>query len=69
MATSSNVRYQILQGVIEPAIDDAAARFLRTKLPAFLHAMAILLVRTGNGLVGSMLAISGMRMLGLFQLR
>jgi hypothetical protein len=63
MAVSSNLRYQLLQGVIEPTID-ACFR----KIPV-LRAAAILSARTANGLIGSMLAISGMRMLGLFQLR
>jgi Protein RETICULATA-related len=63
MAVSSNLRYQLLQGVIEPAIDTCFRN-----IPV-LRAAAIISSRAVNSLIGSMLAISGMRMLGLFQLR
>lgn len=59
MAIVSNIRYQVLQGIIEPKMIDQ----LR-KHPA-LHSMVTFCVRMANGFLGSVIAIEGMRCLGL----
>ena len=83
MALVSNIRYQLLQGVIEPSIDSAF-----NKLEAMTHSrdrkdtildklkfltnvkrLTIILVRLGNGLLGSYIAITGMKAFGLQQLK
>ena len=59
MAVVSNLRYQLLQGLIEPAMDRVLGRF------PVLQSAAIIAVRIANGLLGSMMAIAGMQSLGL----
>jgi hypothetical protein len=63
MAVVSNLRYQILQGVVEPVL----ARVFR-KMP-ILEGLFVFGIRVANGLLGSLLAIAGMRLLGLQQLK
>mmetsp|Transcript_14772 Transcript_14772/g.23102 ORF Transcript_14772/g.23102 Transcript_14772/m.23102 type:complete len:278 (-) Transcript_14772:2428-3261(-) len=63
MAVSSNFRYQLLSGVLEPKIID------RLKGHPILHAILLFAIRTANGLIGSILAIAGMRWLGLQKLK
>lgn len=63
LALVSNVRYQILQGLIEPWIDLALGR-----LP-LLRGVFTFAVRVANGILGSLLSITGMRWVGLQRLK
>lgn len=63
IAVVSNIRYQVLQGIIEPAI---AAVFGRVPV---LRDVLFMVIRIANGLLGSMLSIAGMKMLGLQRLK
>ena len=81
MALVSNIRYQLLQGVIEPVIDSAFNKLEsissdrkdailgKLKLLTNFKRLSIVLVRLGNGLLGSYIAITGMRAFGLQQLK
>lgn len=62
VALVSNLRYQVLQGIIEPRFIEVFFRY-----DPFLKRSMVFLVRYANGLLGSMLAIMGMRSLGLFK--
>jgi hypothetical protein len=64
MAVVSNLRYQVLQGIIEPRLLDKHLK----RHPA-LHATAVFAVRLANGLLGSALAIAGMQALRLQELK
>lgn len=63
LAIVSNVRYQILQGIIEPKFVN---RFYHNKI---LYTLLSVAIRLGNGFLGSMLGIMGMRRLGLQRMK
>jgi Protein RETICULATA-related len=66
LATVSNVRYQVLQGVVEPwvvKLCDSWGGLAR------LRNAIIFAIRIANGMLGSLLAITGMRWLGLQRLK
>jgi Protein RETICULATA-related len=66
MATVSNVRYQVLQGVVEPWVVKACeSRGGRAEVRNAI----IFAIRIANGILGSLLAIAGMRWLGLQRLK
>lgn len=81
MALVSNIRYQLLQGVIEPFIDSTFNKLEsissdrkdailgKIKLLTNVKGLTIVLIRLGNGLLGSYIAITGMRAFGLQQLK
>ena len=84
MAFISNIRYQLLQGIVEPYLIDGVFSKIETlgneKTPMgrilgkfmflkHLKRVVVVLVRWGNGLLGSWIAIGGMRWFGLQQLK
>lgn len=85
MAFVSNIRYQLLQGVVEPYLIDGAFLKIETlllnkgepldeesgsiKYTRQLKKLAIVSVRWANGILGSWIAIGGMRACGLQKLK
>ena len=63
LALVSNLRYQVLQGIIEPRFIDKLRKY------PLLHSVVTFVVRMANGFLGSVLAIMGMRMLGLQKMK
>lgn len=82
MAFVSNIRYQLLQGVVEPYLIDVpfdmlarlgendrfAGSIARWRIWKSMKALFIVALRYGNGILGSWLAIGGMRALKLQRL-
>ena len=69
MAVVSNLRYQLLQGVVEPAIENNWLLRRPERIPVVVRSSLILAVRIGNGILGSTLAIAGMQFCGLQKLK
>ena len=69
MAIVSNIRYQLLQGVVEPAIRAGFRGKERWRALILLETAIIFCVRVGNGFLGSSLAIAGMKLCGLQRLK
>jgi hypothetical protein len=82
MAFVSNIRYQVLQGVVEPYIEvpfdrlerlgernEIIGKIARWRIWKSIKGLIIVAVRWGNGLLGSWIAIGGMRALKLQQLK
>jgi hypothetical protein len=84
MAIVSNIRYQLLQGVIEPYLIEEPFRILELLAKKFTNrggviallvkslkvkGLVIALARWANGLLGSWISIGGMRACGLQKLK
>lgn len=77
MALVSNIRYQLLQGIVEPyfidepfdKLSEIGKRQWAAALTGKLKYVVIFLVRLANGLLGSYIAISGMKAFGLQKLK
>ena len=81
MALVSNIRYQLLQGIVEPyfidepfdklgcALSEIGKLQWAAALTEQLKYVVIFLVRLANGLLGSYIAISGMKAFGLQKLK
>lgn len=69
MAIVSNLRYQTLQGIIEPCIDYCFRNFRNNKIANAIQSVIIFLVRLANGYLGSTISIIGMRYFGLQKLK
>jgi hypothetical protein len=63
LAVVSNIRYQTLQGIVEPYFID------RLKKYRLVHSATLFAVRMGNGFLGSIISITGMKMLGLQKIK
>ncbi|KAL7428818.1 hypothetical protein ACHAXH_004480 [Discostella pseudostelligera] len=71
MAFVSNIRYQMLQGIIEPFLL-SVTQALSNRIGSWVNVfgkVAVLLVRYANGVLGSWIAIGGMRAVGLQKLK
>jgi hypothetical protein len=71
MAFVSNVRYQILQGIVEPFLFSMTEK-LSNRIGSWVTVvgkLAVLIVRYANGVLGSWIAIGGMRAVGLQKLK
>ena len=71
MAFVSNIRYQILQGIVEPFLFSMTEK-LSNRIGSWVTVvgkLAVLFVRYANGVLGSWIAIGGMRAVGLQKLK
>jgi hypothetical protein len=69
MAVVSNVRYQLLQGIVEPKVIDGVFKVRGLRRIRKLRGLKIVGVQWGNGWLGSWLAIGGMKDCGLQRLK
>ncbi len=64
LAVVSNIRYQLLQGIVEPRLVNPW--YTKNKV---LYTILSVSIRLGNGFLGSMLGIMGMRRFGLQRMK